>query len=280
MLHFVTFCLKNKTYEMIFYRKYVKIIKKVGENMKGYIHSLESCGTVDGPGIRFVVFFQGCPMRCLYCHNPDTWKPNTGTQMTVDEILKEFNTKKEFYKNGGITCTGGEPMMQLDFLIELFERCREENIHTCLDTSGITFHENPEYLKKLDRLLASTNLIMLDIKHIDPEEHKKLTAQPNDMILKFAKYVDDKGIDLWIRHVVVPTITQNDEYLYRLGQFIATLKHVKALDVLPYHTMGVAKYKNLGIDYPLEGIPPLDKKDAVAAREVVLKGMKDALNHK
>ena len=248
--------------------------------MKGYIHSLESCGTVDGPGIRFVVFFQGCPMRCLYCHNPDTWKPNTGIQMTVDEILKEFNTKKEFYKNGGITCTGGEPMMQLDFLIELFERCREENIHTCLDTSGITFHENPEYLKKLDRLLASTNLIMLDIKHIDPEEHKKLTAQPNDMILKFAKYVDDKGIDLWIRHVVVPTITQNDEYLYRLGQFIATLKHVKALDVLPYHTMGVAKYKNLGIDYPLEGIPPLDKKDAVTAREVVLKGMKDALNHK
>ena len=135
MLHFVTFCLKNKTYEMIFYRKYVKIIKKVGEIMKGYIHSLESCGTVDGPGIRFVVFFQGCPMRCLYCHNPDTWKPNTGTQMTVDEILKEFNTKKEFYKNGGITCTGGEPMLQLDFLIELFERCREENIHTCLDTS-------------------------------------------------------------------------------------------------------------------------------------------------
>ena len=146
----------------------------------------------------------------------------------------------------------------------------------CL-TSGITFNENPEYLKKLDRLLKVTNLVMLDIKHIDPIEHKKLTQQPNDMILKFAHYVDDKGIEIWIRHVVVPTITQNDEYLYRLGQFIGTLKHLKALDVLPYHTMGIPKYKNLGIDYPLKGIPPLEKKDAIAAREVIIKGMKDTL---
>lgn len=246
--------------------------------MKGYIHSTESCGTVDGPGIRFVVFFQGCPMRCLYCHNPDTWEPHIGNQMSVDEILKEFSSKAEFYKKGGITCTGGEPLLQIDFLTELFEACRERNIHTCLDTSGITFNENPEYLKKLDRLLESTSLVMLDIKHIDPIEHKKLTAQPNDMILKFAKYVDNKGIDIWIRHVVVPTITQNDEYLYKLGEFIATLHHLKALDVLPYHTMGVAKYENLGKEYPLKGIQPLDKKDAIAARQVILKGRKDALN--
>ena len=246
--------------------------------MKGYIHSTESCGTVDGPGIRFVVFFQGCPMRCLYCHNPDTWEPQKGNQMSVDDILKMYESKAEFYKKGGITCTGGEPLLQIDFLTELFEACHQKNIHTCLDTSGITFNENPEYLKKLDRLLEVTDLIMLDIKHIDPIEHKKLTSQPNDMILKFAQYVDHKGIEIWIRHVVVPTFTQNDEYLYRLGQYIAGLKHLKALDVLPYHTMGVVKYEQLGMDYPLKGIPALGKKDASAAREVIIKGMKDALN--
>ncbi|MGN1181457.1 MAG: pyruvate formate-lyase-activating protein [Faecalibacillus sp.] len=246
--------------------------------MKGYIHSTESCGTVDGPGIRFVVFFQGCPMRCAYCHNPDTWKPQVGDMMSVDEILAMYNSKKEFYKKGGITCTGGEPMMQIDFLTELFERCKQEGIHTCLDTSGIMFRENEDYLKKVDRLLSVTDLVMLDIKHIDSKEHLKLTKQPNDKILKFARYVDHKGIDIWIRHVVVPTITQNDQYLYQLGEFIAQLKHIKALDVLPYHTMGIPKYENLGYEYPLKGIEPLSKEDAVKARNVILKGMKDTLN--
>lgn len=245
--------------------------------MKGYIHSTESCGTVDGPGIRFVVFFQGCPMRCLYCHNPDTWQVSTGNMMSIEEILAMYNTKKEFYKNGGITCTGGEPLMQIDFLTELFEECKRQGIHTTLDTSGITFNENEEYLKKLNRLLDSTDLIMLDIKHIDREEHKKLTAQDNTNILKFAKYVDDYGITLWIRHVVVPGITFIEEYLYRLGEFIATLKNIKALDVLPYHTMGLPKYENLNMEYPLKGVNALEKEDAIKAREVILKGMKDAL---
>ncbi len=242
--------------------------------MKGFIHSIETCGTVDGPGLRFVVFTQGCPMRCQYCHNPDTWTPNTGNQMSIDEILDEFNRKKNFYKKGGITVTGGEPMMQIDFVTELFERCRSEGIHTCLDTSGIMFHESEEYLKKVDRLLNVTNLVMLDIKHIDPIEHKKLTMQPNDNILKFAEYVDDHNVDLWIRHVVVPGITQNDTYLYQLGEFIGKLKNVKALDVLPYHTMGVVKYENLGIDYPLKGVRPLEKAEAIEARGVIIKGMK------
>ena len=245
--------------------------------MKGYVHSIESCGTVDGPGIRFVVFLQGCPMRCKYCHNPDTWQPRVGNTMTVEDIMKEFRSKKAFYKNGGMTCTGGEPMLQIDFVTELFTQCHEEGVHTCLDTSGITFNESEAYLKKLDKLLSVTDLIMLDIKHIDPEEHIKLTQQPNDMILKFAKYVDDKGIDIWIRHVVVPTITQNDKYLYQLGQFIGGLKHLKALDVLPYHTMGVPKYESLGMDYPLKGIEPLSKEDAIEARNVVIQGMKSVL---
>ncbi len=245
--------------------------------MKGYIHSIESCGTVDGPGIRLVVFTQGCPMRCLYCHNPDTWKPNTGQQMSVEEILEEYKKKEAFYKNGGLTCTGGEPLLQIDFVTELFEECRKRNIHTCLDTSGITFNDNPEYLKKLNRLLDATNLIMLDIKHIDPEKHIELTAQKNDKILEFAQYVDKYGVDLWIRHVVVPGYTQNDEYLYRLGEFIATLKNVKALDVLPYHTMGVVKYESLGMEYPLKDVEGLSKEDAIDARITILNGFKDKL---
>ncbi len=244
--------------------------------MKGYVHSIESCGTVDGPGLRFVVFTQGCPMRCLYCHNPDTWTLNKGTQMSVDEIMQEFNKKKNFYKNGGITCTGGEPMMQMDFITELFETCHLQNVHTCLDTSGIVFNENPDFLKKLDRLLKVTDLVMLDIKHIDPKEHIKLTAQKNENILKFARYIDSQNIEIWIRHVVVPGITQNDTYLYQLGEFIGTLKNLKALDVLPYHTMGVVKYENLNMDYPLKGVKPLEKEDAIAAREKIKEGMRAA----
>ncbi|MEG0277132.1 MAG: pyruvate formate-lyase-activating protein [Coprobacillus sp.] len=247
--------------------------------MKGYVHSIESCGTVDGPGIRLVVFLQGCPMRCLFCHNPDTWEPNVGEQMDVEEILQQYHSKEAFYKNGGITCTGGEPLMQIDFVTELFKRCQEEGIHTCLDTSGITFNDSKKYLEKLDRLLEVTNLIMLDIKHIDPIEHMKLTSQPLDRIMNFTRYVDDHNVGLWIRHVVVPGYTQNDDYLYRLGEFIATLKNVKALDVLPYHTMGIVKYQQMNMKYPLEGVEALTKEDAIKARQIILKGMKDALNH-
>lgn len=246
--------------------------------MKGYIHSVESCGTVDGPGIRLVIFFQGCPMRCLYCHNPDTWQPQVGNMMSIDEIIEEYDKKRHFYKSGGITCTGGEPLLQIDFLTALFKRCKQEGIHTTLDTSGITFNENPEYLKKLDQLLDVTDLIMLDIKHIDEKEHVKLTKQENINILKFARYIDDKNKEIWIRHVVVPGYTQNDEYLFRLGQFIGTLKNITGLDVLPYHTMGVVKYENLNMEYPLKGVESLSKEDAIEAKKVILRGMKDVSN--
>ena len=243
---------------------------------RAYIHSTESCGTVDGPGIRFVVFFQGCPMRCQYCHNPDTWDVNVGNIMSVDEIIAMFNSKKEFYKHGGITCTGGEPLLQIDFLTELFERCKVEGIHTCLDTSGITFSTQPSYLEKLDRLLAVTDLIMLDIKHINPETHLWLVKQPNDKILKFAKYTAKKNVPLWIRHVLVPGITDKKEDLENLGSFIGTLTNLKALDVLPYHTMGVAKYRNLNKPYPLEGVEPATKEQAIAARDIILAAAKKA----
>lgn len=244
---------------------------------KGYVHSIETCGTVDGPGLRYVIFLQGCPMRCQYCHNPDTWEPNKGNQMTVDEVLKSFYNNRAFYKSGGVTVTGGEPMMQMEFLIELFTKLHADGVHTCLDTSGIMFRPNNKVFKEqAERLFSVTDLVMLDIKHIDNEKHKVLTAHSNEHILAFAKYLDDKGIDLWIRHVVVPGITLYQEYLQRLGEFMATLKNVKALDVLPYHTMGKVKYESLGMEYPLGNTREATKQEANAARNIILLAYKNA----
>lgn len=239
--------------------------------MNGYVHSIETFGTVDGPGVRYVVFMQGCPMRCQFCHNPDTWTPNVGDQKSSDEIITDFEKYKAYLgPDGGITITGGEPLMQIDFVTEVFEKARAKGYHTCLDTSGIIFNENNEALMaKFDRLIKSTCLVLLDIKHIDPEQHKQLTSQPNDQILAFARYLDKNNVDVWIRHVVVPGITYNEEYLTRLGEFLGTLNNIKALDVLPYHTMGVPKYENLGIDYPLKDVEPLTTEEGRKAREII-----------
>ena len=244
--------------------------------MEGYIHSTESFGTVDGPGVRFVVFTQGCPLRCLYCHNPDTWEINKGTKMTAEKILAQYDLTKAYYKDGGLTVTGGEPLLQIDFLTDLFEKAKAKDIHTCLDTSGIVFDkDNEKILKKIDKLLSFTDLILLDLKHIDNEQHKKLCAVENKHILDFARYLSEKGVPVWIRHVVVDGYTFNEQYLYDLGLFIGELKNIKALDVLPYHEMGEVKYKSLGIDYPLKDMPPLKKEDAVKSRQIILKGIKD-----
>lgn len=245
--------------------------------MNGRIHSIETFGTVDGPGVRFVVFVQGCPMRCQYCHNPDTWDVTGGTEIPVDEILAKYEANKSFYTGGGITVTGGEPLLQIDFLTELFMKAKAKGIHTCIDSSGIVYkQDNKAVIDKLDVLMQYTDLVMLDIKHIDPEEHLKLCKQPNDGILAFAKYLSDKNVPVWIRHVVVPGITDNEEYLYKLGQFIGTLNNVKALDVLPYHTMGVMKYEKLGIDYPLKGVPALTRDEVIKAKSFIIKGIKDS----
>ena len=244
----------------------------MAEEIIGNIHSIESCGTVDGPGIRFVVFLQGCPMRCLYCHNPDTWATYSNKKMSVAEILSQYDGVKEFVKNGGLTVTGGEPLMQTDFVTELFKKKKKKGIHTALDTSGVLF--NPANTDKIDLLLKYTDLVMLDIKHIDDIEHKKLTGHSNKNILEFAKYVSDKGISMWIRHVVVPEITYNEKYLTELGEFIKTLKTVKALDVLPYHDMAKSKYKELGLRYELSDTPPLTKEQALEARGYILNGIR------
>lgn len=246
----------------------------MSEQIYGNIHSIETCGTVDGPGIRFVVFTQGCPMRCQYCHNPDSWTTEQNKKLSVDEILQKYDGVKEFLRNGGLTVTGGEPLLQIDFVTALFKAAKQKKIHTALDTSGVLF--NRKNTSKIDELLKYTDLVMLDIKHIDDAEHKKLTGMSNVNILDFAKYLSEKNIPMWIRHVVVPNITDKDEYLEKLGKFLATLKTVQALDVLPYHDMAIPKYENLGLDYPLKGVPPLTKQEAIRARDIIIKAMKDA----
>lgn len=244
--------------------------------MEGLIHSIETFGTVDGPGTRYVVFVKGCPMRCQYCHNPDTWEAVGATKKTPEEIMDDYERYREFYHDGGITVTGGEPLVQIDFLIELFELAKKKGVHTCLDTSGVMFRrDNPELLAKYDRLMESTDLIMLDIKHIDPEEHKKLTGQPCDNIFDFLRYIDEKEKVIWIRHVLVPGITLIPEYLKRLGEFMAEFKHIKALDVLPYHDMGKEKYKKLGIDYVLKDVQPATKEQAIEARNTIIEAMRE-----
>ncbi len=243
------------------------------EIITGRIHSTESFGTVDGPGIRFVVFMQGCPLRCKYCHNPDTWELNAGTETTVEELLRQYESCKEFYTKGGITVTGGEPLLQIDFVTELLEAAKSKGIHTCIDTSGITFTEASR--PKFDRLIKSLDLVLLDIKHIRDEEHTELTSHSNRNVLAFARYLSENNVPMWIRHVVVPDITTDEASLYKLGRFIGTLRSVKALNVLPYHVMGVPKYEKLGLPYPLEGTEPATAEQAQAARQTILRGLND-----
>ena len=244
----------------------------MSEEIYGNIHSIESCGTVDGPGIRFVIFTQGCPMRCQYCHNPDSWSAVQNKKMSVNEILEKYDGVKEFVQSGGITVTGGEPLLQTEFVTELFKKAKEKNIHTALDTSGVLF--NRSNTEKFDELLKYTDLVLLDIKHIDDAEHKKLTGHTNKNILDFARYLSEISKPVWIRHVVVPGITYDEKYLLELGKFLKTLNNIKALDVLPYHDMAVPKYESLGLDYPLKNTRPLTKQEAINARDIIVRGMK------
>ena len=241
--------------------------------MTGQIHSTESFGTVDGPGVRFVIFFQGCPMRCKYCHNPDTWSVNGGEKMTVGELLEGYERNRDFYKRGGITATGGEPLMQLEFLTELFEEAKRRGIHTCLDTSGSVYSERRK--AEFERLFSATDLVLLDIKHSSPKGHIELTTQKQEPVLAFAKALERARIPVIIRHVVVPGITDKEEELRELGHLIGKWKNLKGLDVLPYHTMGVVKYKNMGIPYPLDGIPNMESAKAKEAKEKILAAIQE-----
>ena len=225
--------------------------------VKGYIHSTESFGSVDGPGVRFIIFVSGCPMRCQFCHNPDTWKMQDGELKTTDELLKTALRYKSYWKDkGGITVSGGEPLMQMDFLIDLFKKAKEQGVHTNIDTSGAVFTKEEPFFGKLQELLKYTDMLMLDIKHIDEREHIRLTGHTNKNILDLATYLSDIKKPVWIRHVLVPKRSDKDEYLDRLQEFILTLHNVERVEVLPYHTLGAYKWKELGYDYKLEVIDP------------------------
>ena len=239
-------------------------------SITGKIHSLESFGAADGPGVRFVVFLKGCDMRCKYCHNPDSWASQGAEEWTAEDLFSKVKKYKAYWgKDGGITVSGGEPLLQIDFLIEFFKLAKKEGIHTTIDTSGNPFTREEPFFSKFNELLKYTDLVMLDIKHIDDEEHKKLTGHTNKNILDCARYLSEQGIPMWIRHVLVPGITDKDEYLIKTREFIDTLDTVMKVEVLPYHTLGEYKWKELGIPYKLEGVEPPSEERIQNAKKIL-----------
>lgn len=229
----------------------------VMSHYKGWIHSLESFGSVDGPGVRYLIFVAGCRMRCAFCHNPDTWTTEKAKEYTPEELLDQAVKYRTYWgTKGGITVSGGEPLLQIDFLMELFTQAKDRGIHTCLDTSGNPYTTEEPFHSKFLALMKVTDLVMLDIKQIDEEQHKILTGQTNSNILQMAREMSDLGKSMWIRHVLVPGHSDQNVYLYRLAEFIRTLHSVERVEVLPYHTLGAFKWKELGMKYPLEGIDP------------------------
>ena len=238
--------------------------------MVGKIHSVFSGGTVDGPGIRFVVFMQGCPLRCKYCHNPDSWNIKNGEERSVNDLLNEIVRYKSYYgQKGGVTVSGGEPLLQIDFVTELLKQAKSRGINTAVDTSGFTFDiSNDEVVKKHELLDEYVDLYLLDIKHIDDDRHKSLTGVHNQNTLNYAKWLSSRGKRIWIRHVLVPSLTDDDESLIKLSEFIKTI-NVEKVEVLPYHTMGEVKYQNLGIEYPLKGIEPPSKEVVEKAKRIL-----------
>ena len=244
-----------------------------GENMNGFIHSTESFGSVDGPGVRFVIFVAGCPMRCQFCHNPDTWNMQVGEQKSADELLAQALRYRSYWKDGGgITVSGGEPLLQMDFMIELFQKAKEKGINTTIDTSGAPFTREEPFFGKFKELMKYTDLLLVDIKHIDDEQHKLLTGHTNKNILDMARYLSEIGKPVWIRHVLVPERSDKDEYLKELYKFIKTLDNVEKVEILPYHTFGEYKWKELGYDYPLAGIEPPTKERIKNANEILHTG--------
>ena len=229
------------------------------------VHSIESFGTVDGPGIRFVLFLQGCHLQCKYCHNRDTWNMNGGEYKSLDDIFEKIMKYKNYiYPNGGVTVTGGEPLLQVKFLIELFEKLKKENIHTCIDTSGMV-----ALTDDIKKLLSLTDLVLLDIKHIDSEKCKNLVGFNNERELAFARYLSDNNIHMWIRQVLVPGYTDDEQDLLKLKDFISSLNTVDKVEILPYHDMGRYKWEKLGLKYELDGVRVANDDDVKRAKKIL-----------
>lgn len=229
------------------------------------IHSIETFGTVDGPGVRFVAFFQGCNLECKYCHNRDTWNINDGTYISVDDLFNNILKYKTYIMpNGGFTASGGEPLLQPYFLISLFKKLKEANIHTAIDTSGMV-----EITDTIKELLSLTDLVLLDIKHIVPEKSKELVGFSNEKELAFAKYLSDNNIPAWIRQVIVPGVTDNEDDLLKLRGFLNSLTNVKRIELLPYHNLGKHKWENLGVEYKLNDTRPATLEDIKRVKEIL-----------
>ena len=240
------------------------------EKIVGKVHSLESFALVDGPGVRFCVFLQGCRMRCKFCHNPETWNLSGGTEWTADELFKRVYRYKNYWgKDGGITVSGGEPLLQIEFVTEFFRIAKENGVHTALDTSGNPFTTEEAFLRKFEALMEVTDLFILDIKEMDEAKHKELTKWGNRNILDMASYLSEHGKEMWIRHVLVPQLTDEEEGLRELNTFIKSLKTVSRVEILPYHTLGRMKYEKMGIEYPLDGVPVPTEEEVKKAEDIL-----------
>ena len=234
------------------------------------VHSVESFGSVDGPGIRFVIFLKGCAMRCQYCHNPDTWDRAGGNRRSVDDVLSQALRYRSYWgEKGGITVSGGEALLQIQPLTELFHKAKDLGINTCLDTSAQPFSRKDGRFSAFEALMKYTDLVLLDIKHIDNDAHKRLTGWENENILDCARYLSDIHKPVWIRHVLVPGINDDDESLHRLRSFIDTLSNVERVEVLPYHALGVYKWEQLGIPYKLTDVKPPTEESVLHARKIL-----------
>lgn len=233
--------------------------------MKAYVHSFESFGTKDGPGIRFVLFLQGCPLRCLYCHNVDTWDiKDTAEELTPEEVFHEIWKVRGFIKTGGVTVSGGEPLMQPDFIKELFKLCKENGIHTCIDTSGYVF------TKKSKELMEYTDLVLLDIKHINPEKYKVLTAVNLSPTLRFAEYLNEINKKVWMRYVLVPGYTDDENDLHEWSKYVSKFKNVERVDILPFHQMGTPKWEKMKKVYQLKDTPTPTREEVMKAEDIMV----------
>jgi len=244
-------------------------------SVKGRVHSLETFGTMDGPGIRFVLFLQGCALRCRYCHNPDTWDMSAGREMSVGEALAEIEPYLDYYwqSGGGITISGGEPTLQAPFVAALLREAKSRfGLHTAIDSSGFCEPAHAEACGLLD----ATDLVLLDLKLMDAARHEDLTSRPNDRILRFARHLSDTGRRMWIRHVLIPGVTDRREDLLALGRFIGSLRGVEKFELLPYHRMGVYKWRQLGLPYPLDGVREPTEREIERAKAVIEEGRREA----
>lgn len=239
------------------------------KNITGYVHSLESFGLVDGPGVRFVVFLQGCAMRCKFCHNPETWKSG-GEEWTAEKLYERVYRYHKYWKNnGGITVSGGEPLLQMEFVTELFRLAKKDGVHTAIDTAGQPFSDDSQWLESFKELMSVTDLVILDLKEMDAEKHKSLTGFDNANILKMAQWLSDNGHSMWIRHVLVPNLTDDADGLQKMHEFISGLKTVERVEILPYHTLGIMKWNSLGIKYPLENTQVPTKEQIETAEKIL-----------